>query len=434
MGSVKKNIIDSHLGKQVSFNERSEWTVGHARKTAETDETLLKRALPEIYSFLTVGVIILIVAYLQHISFAHLSEKKKRICSNIDRMKEGMGDKMGICLQSLSQLLMGFGIAFFVSWKMTLVMLTVMPFIIIFVSIFVRIMSQTSKREVANYAEAGAIAEEVLMNIKTVMSFNAQSREISRYGSTLLRSGELQPGAVFTVFMAVMSGAASIGMVAPQVTLFVTAKSAAAPIYAIIDRVLIRRIKVLNCVSIDADPGETIALVGHSGCGKSTLFSLLLRYYDAVSGSIEVDGEEIKNLNLEWLRNTIGIVSQEPVLFQTTIAENLRLGREDITKSEMVEVCKIANAHEFIMDLPQGYETIIGEGGIQLSGGQKQRIAIARALARNPRILLLDEATSALDVESERIVQEALDKVISMACLHLRFVNRESLKGSPHEE
>ncbi|VDK18859.1 unnamed protein product, partial [Anisakis simplex] len=259
------------------------------------------------------------------------------------------------------------------------------------------------------------------------------------YGSTLITSGELQPGAVFTVFLAVMSGTASVGMIAPQVTLFVTAKSAAAPIYAIIDRVppidsysnagirpasVEGRVKfenisfqypnrdknVIDNVSIDIEPGKTIALVGHSGCGKSTLISLLLRYYDTNSGSIKVDGEDIRNLNLDWLRNIIGVVSQEPILFNVTIAENLRLGREDLLISEMVNVCKIANAHDFIMDLPQGYDTLIGEGGIQLSGGQKQRIAIARALARNPRILLLDEATSALDVESEHVVQEALDK------------------------
>uniref|UniRef100_A0A914ZGI6 ABC-type xenobiotic transporter n=1 Tax=Parascaris univalens TaxID=6257 RepID=A0A914ZGI6_PARUN len=471
------------------------------------DETLLNRALPEIYGFLIVGVAILVVAYLQA-ALWHTSAERQihrirnkflwaimrqdiawydqnqsgalttKLTDNIDRMREGMGDKIGICVQSLAQFFAGFGIAFAVSWKMTLVMLTVMPIIMIFVFIFMRIMSQTSKRELAHYAEAGAIAEEVLMNIRTVMSFNAQNTEIKRYeerlkigrqmgirksiltgatlgiflgflfssfglafwyGSTLLRSGEIEPGAVFTVFMAVMSGSASIGMVAPQITVFVTAKNAAAAIYAVIDRVPDidcysnmgvkpesvegsirfhnvsfkypnRDTKVIDCVSFDVARGETVAFVGHSGCGKSTLFNLLLRYYDTSSGYITLDGENITNLNLEWLRNTTGVVSQEPILFHATIAENLRLGRENITRSEMVEVCKLANAHQFIKELPQGYDTLVGEGGIQLSGGQKQRIAIARALARNPRILLLDEATSALDVESESIVQEALDK------------------------
>uniref|UniRef100_A0A914S692 ABC transporter domain-containing protein n=1 Tax=Parascaris equorum TaxID=6256 RepID=A0A914S692_PAREQ len=288
-------------------------------------------------------------------------------------------------------------------------------------------MSQTSKRELAHYAEAGAIAEEVLMNIRTVMSFNAQNTEIKRYGSTLLRSGEIEPGAVFTVFMAVMSGSASIGMVAPQITVFVTAKNAAAAIYAVIDRV-----PDIDCYSNMGVKPESVegSIRFHNVSFKypnrdtkrlwekhiiQFIITLLRHFiwickfllsfsYHRLSDGVEtitLDGENITNLNLEWLRNTTGVVSQEPILFHATIAENLRLGRENITRSEMVEVCKLANAHQFIKELPQ------------LSGGQKQRIAIARALARNPRILLLDEATSALDVESESIVQEALDKVIS---------------------
>jgi ABC-type multidrug transport system fused ATPase/permease subunit len=123
-----------------------------------------------------------------------------------------------------------------------------------------------------------------------------------------------------------------------------------------------------------------------------------------------VGGVNVKDLNLKWLRSNIGVVSQEPVLFDTTIAENIRFGREDATLEEITKAAKSANAHDFITSLPNGYDTSVGEGGTQLSGGQKQRVAIARALISNPRILLLDEATSALDTESESIVQEALDK------------------------
>lgn len=123
-------------------------------------------------------------------------------------------------------------------------------------------------------------------------------------------------------------------------------------------------------------------------------------------------GYNIKELNLHWLRQHIGVVSQEPVLFATTIAENIRYGNDDVTQEELEEATKAANAHSFIMELPEGYETLVGERGTQLSGGQKQRVAIARALIRNPKILLLDEATSALDTESEATVQAALDKVI----------------------
>ena len=154
-------------------------------------------------------------------------------------------------------------------------------------------------------------------------------------------------------------------------------------------------------------------LIIFSGSGKSTAIGLLMRYYQQESGSVTVDGVPLEDLNFEWLRSTIGIVSQEPVLFQATVAENLRMGKRDATKEEMEEVCKMANAHEFIVKLQDGYDTKIGDGGIKLSGGQKQRLAIARALIRKPKILLLDEATSALDTESERIVQAALDKASS---------------------
>ncbi|VDM49693.1 unnamed protein product [Toxocara canis] len=169
-------------------------------------------------------------------------------------------------------------------------------------------------------------------------------------------------------------------------------------------------VKVLKGVTYKVEPGQTIALVGHSGCGKSTMVGLLLRFYDQQAGTLTIDGVPVRDLNIEWLRNTVGVVSQEPVLFATTIENNLRMGNEQLTEHEMIKACVMANAHEFITKLPRGYKTEIGTGGIQLSGGQKQRIAIARALVRNPKILLLDEATSALDTESEIVVQKALDQ------------------------
>ena len=132
--------------------------------------------------------------------------------------------------------------------------------------------------------------------------------------------------------------------------------------------------------------------------------------YCSLYSQVLVSGKEVKSLNLNWLRSNIGVVSQEPVLFDTTIAENIMYGKEDVSMKEIKEAAKDANAHDFIMELPNGYETLTGERGVQLSGGQKQRIAIARALVRNPKILLLDEATSALDTESEKTVQDALDK------------------------
>ncbi|KAA8530290.1 hypothetical protein F0562_004999 [Nyssa sinensis] len=164
--------------------------------------------------------------------------------------------------------------------------------------------------------------------------------------------------------------------------------------------------------SLKIPSGKTVALVGGSGSGKSTVISLLQRFYDPLGGEILVDGVAIDKLQLKWLRSQMGLVSQEPALFATTIKENVLFGKEDAGMEEVIEAAKASNAHNFICQLPQQYETQVGERGVQMSGGQKQRIAIARAIIKAPRILLLDEATSALDSESERVVQEALDKAV----------------------
>ena len=169
-------------------------------------------------------------------------------------------------------------------------------------------------------------------------------------------------------------------------------------------------VSVLGGVSFIVNPGEQIALVGHSGSGKSTILSLLMKLYRPNQGQIRLDNTNIEDLDTNWLRSSIGYVPQDPVIFSATVEQNLRMGNEMASEEEIVEACKTANAHSFIEKLPNGYNTVIGEGGIGLSGGQKQRISIARAIIRNPKILLLDEATSALDSESEIIVQEALNK------------------------
>ncbi|KAL3533843.1 hypothetical protein ACH5RR_007364 [Cinchona calisaya] len=158
--------------------------------------------------------------------------------------------------------------------------------------------------------------------------------------------------------------------------------------------------------------GRTIALVGGSGSGKSTVIALLQRFYDPLGGEIRLDGFSIDKLQLKWLRSQMGLINQEPALFGATIKENILFGKEDATMEEVIQAAKTSNAHNFICQLPQGYDTQVGERGVQMSGGQKQRIAIARALIKAPKLLLLDEATSALDAKSERVVQEALDKAI----------------------
>merc|ERR1712128_108138 len=170
-------------------------------------------------------------------------------------------------------------------------------------------------------------------------------------------------------------------------------------------------VQVLNKLTLSVKNGEKIALVGESGCGKSTVIQLIQRLYDLASGSIEMENQNIESLNLPFVRSKLGIVSQEPVLFDRTIAENIQYGDNNrvVTMEEVIEAARSANIHSFVSSLPSGYDTKVGSRGTQLSGGQKQRVAIARALVRNPRILLLDEATSALDTESEKVVQDALD-------------------------
>ena len=170
--------------------------------------------------------------------------------------------------------------------------------------------------------------------------------------------------------------------------------------------------QVLNNVSFDVKPGEMIAFVGPSGAGKSTVASLLPRFYDVTEGSITIDGQDIRQVTLNSLREQVGIVPQETVLFNGSVYDNILYGRLDATKEEVEAAAKAANAHNFIMELPQGYQTMLGDRGMNISGGQRQRISIARAILKNPQILILDEATSALDTESERVVQEALDRLM----------------------
>ncbi len=168
---------------------------------------------------------------------------------------------------------------------------------------------------------------------------------------------------------------------------------------------------VLKNVSLKINQGETIAFVGMSGGGKSSLISLIPRFYDVVNGSIELDQQDIRSFKVRTLRDKIGMVLQENLLFSDSVMENIMIGNPNATPEQVVEAAKAANAHQFIMDLPEGYETKVGERGVKLSGGQKQRVAIARVFLKNPPILILDEATSALDLESEQSIQESIEKL-----------------------
>jgi ATP-binding cassette, subfamily B, multidrug efflux pump len=172
------------------------------------------------------------------------------------------------------------------------------------------------------------------------------------------------------------------------------------------------RLAVLDDISFEAQPGQVIALIGMTGAGKSTVINLIPRFYDVTGGRITIDGYDIRKVTLSSLRDQIGIVLQDTMLFATTIRENIAFGRPDAHEEAIVEAARAAQAHDFISALPDGYETLVGERGVTLSGGQRQRVAIARALLKDPRILILDDATASVDTTTEQLIQEALERLM----------------------
>nr|XP_054511882.1 ATP-dependent translocase ABCB1 isoform X4 [Pan troglodytes] len=408
-----------------------------------------------------------------------VGELNTRLTDDVSKINEGIGDKIGMFFQSMATFFTGFIVGFTRGWKLTLVILAISPVLGLSAAVWAKILSSFTDKELLAYAKAGAVAEEVLAAIRTVIAFGGQKKELERYnknleeakrigikkaitanisigaaflliyasyalafwyGTTLVLSGEYSIGQVLTVFFSVLIGAFSVGQASPSIEAFANARGAAYEIFKIIDNKPSidsysksghkpdnikgnlefrnvhfsypsrKEVKILKGLNLKVQSGQTVALVGNSGCGKSTTVQLMQRLYDPTEGMVSVDGQDIRTINVRFLREIIGVVSQEPVLFATTIAENIRYGRENVTMDEIEKAVKEANAYDFIMKLPHKFDTLVGERGAQLSGGQKQRIAIARALVRNPKILLLDEATSALDTESEAVVQVALDK------------------------
>ncbi|GBG27421.1 ABC transporter B family member 11 [Hondaea fermentalgiana] len=260
-------------------------------------------------------------------------------------------------------------------------------------------------------------------------------------------AGCINGGDILACFFSIIIGSMAIGQAAPGITSLTNARAAAGKIFQVIDRepeidasgtpgdevnksTLVGKYRlenvtfryparkdvlIFNGVNLEIEPNKTTALVGGSGCGKSTVTQLLMRFYDPEGGKITLDGRDIREFNVASLRAQIGLVGQEPVLFATTIADNIAQGAApgvEVTRQEIEDAARAANAFDFISELPEGFDTFVGERGSSLSGGQKQRIAIARAIIRDPSTLILDEATSALDSESERIVQRALDDLL----------------------
>ena len=419
-----------------------------------------------------------------------------KVQAQLEQIELGIGDKFGVVLLMVAQIVAGLVIAFSTSWKLTLVMLCVTPFICACIMYLVTALKRTIVLARKTYEKAGGVAEEMLYNIKTVASFTNFEFETERFGKfidkvheydkekayklgisiggiiffivvtfvialiygreliykyeTNSNTGEpFSSGDVLKVIFSTLMAMMSIGSIAPNLKIIQEAAVASSDYFTLVERkpqidesnsnykpprdqvkgrIEFKDItfiypsdpnqrKILEGLNLVIEPGKKVALVGESGCGKSTTVNLIERLYEAHSGQVLIDGVDIKEYDLRYLRSLIGYVQQEPVLFNKPIKDNLIFGRdEDIKKlgdptKLMKEACAEAYAKEFIEKNVDKYDYVVGIKGSKLSGGQKQRVAIARAILCKPKILILDEATSALDNKSEKEVQAALDHI-----------------------
>ncbi|XP_019766548.2 ATP-dependent translocase ABCB1 isoform X2 [Dendroctonus ponderosae] len=423
------------------------------------------------------------------------------ITDNIPKIEDGIGEKVGVVVFLGTTCVSGMIWALIKGWQLALVCLASLPLQTLVMGAIAWFSAKYCKQEMAAYSAAGAIAEEVLSSIKTVVAFDGQEKEEKRYEKFVkiaqnnnvkrclfnsINQGFLwflaygcyalafwygvglvieernlpeadrvyTPGNMMGVFFATLIASWNCGTISPYLEVFGMARGAAFKVFQVLEsrpemykqydvgkrpdfmsNIAFKNVKfsypsranvqVLKNINLEIRFGETVALVGPSGSGKSTIVQLMQRFYDPNSGMISIDDVNLKDVNLSYLRQNVGVVSQEPSLFATTIAENIRYGKLSATMEEIIAAAKKANAHRFVTNLPFGYQTVIGERGSQLSGGQKQRIAIARALIKAPNLLILDEATSALDTASEVEVQQALD-AISGECTKLVVAHRLS--------
>ncbi|KAA8542195.1 hypothetical protein F0562_023347 [Nyssa sinensis] len=354
--------------------------------------------------------------------------------------------------------------ALYLCWRLAIIAIPALSMLIIPGLVYGKLLAGVGEKIQEAYAIAGGIVEQALSSVRTVYSYVGEKRTVKSYstaleptlklgikqglikgmaigsvgiayavwalqgwyGSTLVTEKGVKGGNVLTAGVCIVYGglpmlqAAIIFEMIERVPIIDSADQQGKTIsnvkgelefidtdFAYPSRpesLVLRKfnLKVIAC--------QTVGLVGGSGSGKSTVINLLQRFYDPLGGEILLDGISMKALQLKWLRSQMGLVSQEPILFATSIKENILFGKEEASEEEIVQAAKAANAHNFITQLPNGYNTLVGQLGIQMSGGQKQRISIARALLRDPRILLLDEATSSLDSQSEKAVQDALNQ------------------------
>merc|ERR1712223_149875 len=390
-----------------------------------------------------------------------------RLSTDAGKVQGATGARVGTVLQGVFSVIIAIFIGVYYQWKLGLVATLFFPIMVYAVYVNQQIINGVDTVEAAAFEASAKLAIEAITNIRTVAGLRCEEKYVNMYvdlltaphkltikkshlrgfifgfsqsiqfvawavimwyGGYLVDQGETEFENVFIVTNAILNGAGMVGYSFAFTADFNKALAAAARVFHLLDRKPLidtnpaiglklnevegnEDVQILNRLQLSIKKGEKIALVGESGCGKSTVIQLIQRFYDLDQGSLELEEKNIQSLNLPYVRSKLGIVSQEPVLFDRSIAENIQYGDNERTVSmeEVIDAARKANIHNFVAALPEGYDTKVGGKGTQLSGGQKQRVAIARALVRNPRILLLDEATSALDTESEKVVQDALD-------------------------
>nr|GFA09766.1 ABC transporter B family member 19 [Tanacetum cinerariifolium] len=311
-------------------------------------------------------------------------------------VQDAISEKVGNFIHYLSTFLAGLVVGFVSAWKLALLSVAVIPGIAFAGGLYAYTLTGLTSKSRESYANAGIIAEQAVAQVRTVYSYVGETKALDSYSDAIQHTLKLG-------YKAGMAKGLGLGCT------YGIACMSWALVFCYPSR---PDVLIFRNFSIFFPAGKTVAVVGGSGSGKSTVVSLIERFYDPNEGQILLDNVDIKTLQLRWLRDQIGLVNQEPALFATTILENILYGKPDATTAEIEAATSAANAHSFITLLPNGYNTQVGERGVQLSGGQKQRIAIARAMLKDPKILLLDEATSALDSGSESIVQEALDRLM----------------------
>ncbi|CAF3978726.1 unnamed protein product [Adineta steineri] len=355
-----------------------------------------------------------------------------QLSSNAAAIEDMAGTRLGVICQALSMSFFGIVLGFFYNWQITITI--IIPFVILLIATIlqIRLSSWLKTESDLIYSQASTLAVEVINNMRTVKQLSMENEVLRQYSNMISQILKISAFAMFA-----LESLSVVGMLASRIGVSFAAAHA---FFDLFDRIPtidnesnkgkelnnfrgeteFNQVKfiyptrptvlVLNKLQLSIKSGQRIALVGASGCGKSTIVQLLERFYDVTHGELILDGVDIRKLNLQWLRSRLGVVSQEPILFDLTIADNITYGLENISIDDIVLAATKANIHQFIQKLPLGYETKVGVKGSFLSGGEKQRIAIARVLIRRPKILLLDEATSAMDPYNEQIVQETLEQ------------------------